>query len=110
VTVIPADLGSSDSVDRLISEVKDRGLKMDLLINNAGLGIFENFLDTSLAKQMNQVSVNICAVVALSHGFAPEMTASHPGGIINIASTAGFQRLPRCGRIRCLQSICSAVL
>jgi short-subunit dehydrogenase len=44
--------------------------------------------------QMNQVSVNMCAVVALSHAFAPEMTASHRGGLINIASTAGFQPLP----------------
>ncbi|MGB2603734.1 MAG: SDR family oxidoreductase [Candidatus Sulfotelmatobacter sp.] len=93
VTVIPADLGSSDAVERLISQVKDRGRKIHLLINNAGLGVFENFLDTSPAKQMNQVSVNISAVVALSHAFAPEMTASHRGGLINIASTAGFQPL-----------------
>ena len=93
MTVIPADLGSSDAVERLISEVKNRGLKIDCLMNNAGLGVFENFLDTSPAKQMNQVSVNISAVVALSHAFASEMTASHRGGLINIASTAGFQPL-----------------
>jgi short-subunit dehydrogenase len=94
VTVIPTDLASSDAVERLISEVRNRGIRIDLLVNNAGLGVFEDFLETSLAKQMNQVDVNVRAVVALAHAFAPGMIASHRGGIINIASTAAFQPLP----------------
>jgi uncharacterized protein len=93
VTVLPADLSSSDAVKRLVSEVRNRGIKINLLVNNAGLGVFENFLATPLAKQMNQVDVNISAVVALTHAFVPDMIASHRGGLINIASTAGFQPL-----------------
>ena len=46
VTVIPADLSSSDAVSHLVSEVRNRRLKINLLVNNAGLGVFENFLDT----------------------------------------------------------------
>jgi uncharacterized protein len=94
VTVIPADLASSDAVQRLISEVNNRGLTINLLVNNAGLGVFENFLDTSMAKQMNQVDVNVRAVVALTHAFVPDMMTSHRGGLINVASAAGFQPLP----------------
>lgn len=48
VTVIPADLSSEEEVSRLIGEVKSRGFKIDFLINNAGFGIFESFLDTPL--------------------------------------------------------------
>lgn len=61
VTVLPADLSSPEAVDRLISEVKNAGLKVDLLVNNAGLGLFENFVDTPLARQMQQVDVNVRA-------------------------------------------------
>lgn len=94
VTVVPADLSLSDAVERLASEIKNRGLKINLLINNAGLGVFENFIESSLAKQTNQVDVNVRAVVALTHAFVPEMIALRRGGLINIASTAGFQPLP----------------
>jgi short-subunit dehydrogenase len=93
VTFIPADLSSSDDVKRLVSEVRNRGLKIDLLVNNAGFGIFENFLETPLVKQMNQLDVNISAVVALTHAFVSDKIASHRGGVINIASTAAFQSL-----------------
>jgi len=93
VAVIPADLSSSDAVKRLVSEVRNRGIKINLLVNNAGFGVFENFLETPLVKQTNQVDVNVSAVVALTHAFVPDMIASHRGGVINIASTAGFQPL-----------------
>lgn len=93
VTVIPADLSSSEAVKDLVSEVKHRGLRINLLVNNAGLGVFENFLETALAKQMNQVDVNVSAVVALTHAFVSDMVASHRGGLINVASTAAFQPL-----------------
>ena len=70
VTVIPADLASSDAVEDVIAEVKNLGIKINVLVNNAGLGIFENFLEASVAKQMNQVDVNVRAVVTLAHARA----------------------------------------
>ena len=93
ITVLPTDLSSSDAVDRQIAEIKNRALKIDLLINNAGLGVFEDFLDTPFSKQVEQVDVNVRALIALTHAFAPGMVAMHRGGIINLASTAGFQPL-----------------
>jgi short-subunit dehydrogenase len=62
-------------------------------VNNAGSGVFENFLETPLVKQMNQVDVNVSAVVSLTHAFVSDMIASDRGGLINITSTAGFQPL-----------------
>ena len=93
VTVLPADLSSEEEVSQLVGEVKHRGLTIDLLINNAGFGIFENFLNTPLQPQMDQVDVNVRALVALTHAFAPGMVAAGRGGVINIASTAAFQPL-----------------
>jgi short-subunit dehydrogenase len=93
VTVLPADLSSDEEVSRLVEEVKSRGLKIDLLINNAGFGIFENFLDAPLQLQIKQVDVNVRALMALTHAFTPGMVAAKRGGVINIASTAAFQPL-----------------
>lgn len=93
VTVIPADLSSAEEVSRLVTEVKSRGLKIHLLINNAGFGLFENFLDTPLQAQMEQLDVNVRALVTLTHAFTPDVIAAKRGGVINIASTAAFQPL-----------------
>jgi len=105
VTVLPADLASSDSVTRLIAEVKNRGLAIGLLVNNAGLGIFEPFVDTSLATQLNQVDVNVRAVVALTHAFAPDVIACR-GGVINVASTALSNRSPGRPSMRRRRRLC----
>jgi short-subunit dehydrogenase len=80
ITVLPADLSSSAAVDDLIGKVKSLDPGIDILVNNAGLGVFENFLDALFAKQIEQVDV-------------PGMVARHRGGVINLASTAGFQPL-----------------
>jgi short-subunit dehydrogenase len=93
VTVLRADLSSTESVDRLLAEVRSRGIGVDLLVNNAGLGLFENFIDTSLSLQMEQVNVNVLALVRLTHAFLPGMIAARRGGVINIASNAAFQPL-----------------
>jgi uncharacterized protein len=93
ITVLAADLSSAEAVDRLIAEIKSRDLRIDILVNNAGFGVFEDFLDTAFAKQAEQVDVNVRALIALTHAFAPDMTAMHRGGVVNLASTAAFQPL-----------------
>lgn len=93
VTVLSADLSSADAVDNLIAEVIRRDLQVDILINNAGLGVFEDFLDTNFAQQVQQVDLNVRALVALTHAFTPGMVERRRGGVINIASTAAFQPL-----------------
>jgi short-subunit dehydrogenase len=93
VTVLPADLSSSQAVDDLIAEISHQKLTIDILINNAGLGVFKDFLDTQSAQQVQQVDVNVRALVSLTHAFASGMVAARRGGIINLASTAAFQPL-----------------
>jgi short-subunit dehydrogenase len=76
VVVIAADLSSAEAVDSV-----------------AGVGVFEDFLDTTFAKQVQQVDLNVRALIALTHAFAPLMVTARRGGVINIASTAAFQPL-----------------
>ena len=92
-TVLTADLASSADVDQLISDLKTRQIEVDLLINNAGFGVFQRFLETPLQRQMEEIDVNVRAVVALTHALAPAMVAKKTGGVINLSSSAGFQPL-----------------
>jgi uncharacterized protein len=91
--VMAADLGSSAAVEQVIAEARKMGIEVDLLVNNAGFGIFERFLESPLERQMEQVEVNIRALVTLTYAFAPGMVARRQGGVINLASSAGFQPL-----------------
>lgn len=92
-TVLTADLASAAEVDQLISTLKTRHIGVDLLINNAGFGVFERFLETPLKRQMEQIDVNVRAVVSLTHALTPAMVARNKGGVINLSSSAGFQPL-----------------
>lgn len=93
-TVLTADLASSDEVEQLISNLKTRNIDVDLLINNAGFGVFQRFLETPLDRQIEEIDVNVRAVVLLTHALAPAMVARKKGGVINLSSSAGFQPVP----------------
>ena len=104
VTALPADLSSAEALARLIAEIQSRNLHIDLLINNAGLGVFDDFLDTPLTKQLEQVDVNMRALVALTGAFVPGMVAAQRGGVINLASTAA-PTARRCNSVFGFQSV-----
>ncbi|HKR15127.1 MAG TPA: SDR family oxidoreductase [Pyrinomonadaceae bacterium] len=92
-TVMTADLASANEVDQLASNLKNKNIAVDLLINNAGFGVFQRFLETPLELQMEEIDVNVRAVVSLTHALAPAMVAKKTGGVINLSSSAGFQPL-----------------
>ncbi len=94
VTVFPADLSSAEQAQQVVHDLNRAGTHVDLLVNNAGLGVFENFLDTPLERQMEQLDVNVRSLLILTHGLAPGMVAAGRGGVINIASSGAFQPLP----------------
>ncbi|WP_458070858.1 SDR family NAD(P)-dependent oxidoreductase [Rhodanobacter sp. BL-MT-08] len=91
---ICCDLSDSDAVSNLMLELEWRKLKIDLLINNAGLGLTGNFLAHDLEKEQRSIQLNVRALVSLSHALGSQMILRGRGGIINIASNASFQPLP----------------
>jgi uncharacterized protein len=90
--VITCDLSKEPGA--LAAKVGDLGLEVDVLVNNAGFGTAGRFLDLDPGKHSELVRLNCEALVALTHAFLPGMVERGRGGIINIASTAGFQPLP----------------
>jgi short-subunit dehydrogenase len=89
-----ADLAASDAVERIVTELERLDLKIDLLINNAGLGLTGDFLSHDLAQELASIQVNVQALVGLSHALGAKMVSRGTGGIINLASNAAFQPLP----------------
>ena len=91
---IAMDLTEPDAAARLFAETVQRGLTIDLLINNAGFGAFADFAKVSLERQLNMIDLNIKSLVDLTYRFLLPMRERKQGAIINVASTAGFQPVP----------------
>ncbi len=96
-TVIPADLSAPGGAEALFTETEQRGLNVDLLINNAGFGKYGSFLSQPLQTYQDMIQVNITALVDLSYLYLKGMRARKQGGIINVASIAGFPPMPYFG-------------
>jgi short-subunit dehydrogenase len=94
VEVIPTDLSDQDACERLVAEVDRRGLTVDVLVNNAGFGIYSAFGASGMEREFEQLAVLIGAVVQLDGHYVPRMRTRGRGAIINVASTAAFQALP----------------
>lgn len=94
VQVFPADLSMPDAPRQLFERIKASGLDVDILINNAGFGKWAHFLAEDIDTYRRMLSVNIDALVSLTHLFIPGMLARKTGGVINVASTAAFQPIP----------------
>ena len=89
-----ADLGIPETAVQIGEELERRGIQIDLLVNNAGLGLTGSFLSHDLKKEQSAIQVNVQTLVALAHLFGRSMAKRGKGGIINLASNASFQPLP----------------
>ncbi|WP_240433531.1 SDR family NAD(P)-dependent oxidoreductase [Solimonas sp. K1W22B-7] len=94
VEVIAMDLAKPDPGELLAEEVKQRGLEVDLLVNNAGFGSSANFHEDGYERDQRMIAVNIAALTELTHAFLPAMVQAGHGAVINIASAAAFQPMP----------------
>ena len=91
---IAADLATADGRDALASRIAELGAEVEILINNAGFGVYEPFAKTGRERELQQVNLLVVAVVDLMARYLPPMVERKRGAIINMSSTAGFQALP----------------
>lgn len=91
-TVISTDLSNREEVIKLYNDIKDQDI--DILINNAGFGVYGDFIDTSLDKELNMIDLNICAVHILTKLFLKDFNKKNKGYILNVSSSAAFQPGP----------------
>lgn len=93
VRVLACDLSRPGAAGEVAAWTEAEGIEPSWLINNAGFGHLEEFLNIAPERLRDCVMVNVLALTELTRLLAPRM-ASRPGGrIINVASTAGFQPL-----------------
>lgn len=91
---VALDLSKPESAAHLFEEAQQRGLFVDMLINNAGFGSMGQFSKLDLGRELNMIDLNIKSLVELTHLFLPPMIERRQGMIINVASTAAFQPVP----------------
>ncbi|MEX0645445.1 MAG: SDR family oxidoreductase [Parvularculaceae bacterium] len=93
-TPITIDLGQEGAGQRLAKNVRERGIAIDVVVNNAGYGHAGAFSSSDLATQIGMVDLNVRALTELTHLFWIDMLKKGRGGILNVASTAAFQPGP----------------
>jgi uncharacterized protein len=94
VTAIPVDLAAADAVPLLMDWLKRESLRVDVLVNNAGFGVFGPFALTSEHDELAMIDLNIRNLTRLTKCVLPSMLERRCGGIINVASTAALQPGP----------------
>ncbi len=94
VYVIACDLSKSGACGYVYEQIKRNNLEVDVLINNAGIGDWGQFVDSNLEKQGRMLQLNIVALTNLARLFLPGMVKRRKGKILNVASTAAFQPGP----------------
>jgi uncharacterized protein len=94
VHVFAADLSFTDNALDLYHVIKEKGLEVTMLINNAGVGAYGNFTETSLDDELNMIQLNISSLVTLTKLFAKDMVKRKSGKIMNIASLLSFLPFP----------------
>lgn len=84
------DLALKENCYKLYEQVKD----VDILINNAGFGLFGEFKQTDLEKEINMINTNVTAMHILTKLYLKDMIKEDKGHILNVASIAGFMPGP----------------
>src|SRR5271170_2602209 len=92
--ILVADLVQPAAPELIYFFTKQKGIAIDLLINNAGFGQYGELAQVETQRLLDMVQVNCSAVVHLTRLYLPEMMSRRRGDILILASTASFQAVP----------------
>jgi NAD(P)-dependent dehydrogenase (short-subunit alcohol dehydrogenase family) len=94
VTYLDLDVTSDESVSSVVEQVIDRFGRIDVLVNNAGLGNAGAVEESSIAQDQRLFDVNVFGLMRMTKAVLPHMRAQGAGRIINISSVGGFAPQP----------------
>ncbi len=89
VITISKDLFKRESPFELYDEIKAKGIRIDVLVNDAGQGQYGLFAETDINRELDIIQLNIGATISLVKCFLPEMIVRKDGKILNLSSIAG---------------------
>jgi len=94
VVVEQVDLSDVAAVIQLHQRLRERGISIDILINNAGHGLQGPFLDCKLDAALAMVQLDVASLTAVTHVFAQDMRTRGRGKILLVASMLAYQGVP----------------
>jgi short-subunit dehydrogenase len=94
VEVLSRDLSGQDAPRQLYEELEERGLEIEVLINNAGFGLYGKFQDQELDHIQDMIDLNVRTLTTLTHLVLPEMLERGSGYVLQVASNAAYQPSP----------------
>lgn len=94
VEVVPFDLGATDAPERLHAELAARGLAIDVLVNNAGFGVFGDYLAIPWERERAMLQLDIVTLAGLTKVFGRAMAERGWGRILQVASIGAYQATP----------------
>jgi hypothetical protein len=94
VTILAKDLADPAAPAAVARELSERGIAVDVLVNDAGFGVYGFFAETPIDRELEMMQVNAAALTHLTKLFLAGMLERRRGWILNVASTAAFQPGP----------------
>lgn len=91
VVVEQVDLSDTGAIIQLHRRLRERGIAIDILINNAGHGLQGPFVDSQLDAALAMVQLDVASLTAVTHVFAQDMRARGSGKILLVASLLAYQ-------------------
>lgn len=91
---LTVDLSAPDSVQQIADWCIKESFKIEVLVNNAGYGLWGDFEKIDLKDQLNMINLNINSLVGLTSLMLPILKRSPSAYILNVASTAAYQAIP----------------
>lgn len=94
VEVLDADLSDVAAARALERRVRELGLDVDVLVNNAGVGLIGMFDRADLDRVAQMIDLNVTSLAVLTRAFVEPMVARGRGGVLNVSSGFGVAALP----------------
>lgn len=94
VRVLVKDLSDPNSPQEIYSELKKETINVDVLVNNAGFGVYGMFSETDLQEELRMIQVNATSLIHLTKLFLKGMVDNGAGSILNVASVCSFLSSP----------------
>ena len=94
IVVLPGDLSTTAGITTFCESVSGQSLEIDVLVNNAGMMVEQEFANLTTEQIERTITLNITALTQLIHQFLPAMKARKSGRILNVASVAAFHPVP----------------